>query len=65
MVGMFSSCKEFEQDISGWDTAEVTSMASMFFRCGDAQTFPHVECPLNLEEWVSIIIPLPPPLRPP
>ena len=51
MACMFNKCKEFEQDISGWDTAEVTSMAAMFFACNSA---------VNLEEWVRIIIPLSP-----
>ena len=57
MTNMFERCREFEQDISGWDTAEVTSMAAMFFACNSA---------VNLEEWVRIIIPLclPPPSPP-
>ena len=49
MAYMFYKCKEFEQDISGWDTAEVTSMAAMFWDFNSA---------VNLEEWVRIIIPL-------
>ena len=56
MAYMFDRCKEFEQDISGWDTAEVTSMAAMFHSFNSA---------VNLEEWVRIIIPLClPPLSP-
>ena len=49
MAYMFFKCEEFEQDISGWDTAEVTNMADMFRQFKSA---------VNLEEWVRIIIPL-------
>ena len=57
MTNMFERCREFEQDISGWDTAEVTSMVAMFFNFQNSA--------LNLEEWVRIIIPLClPPLSP-
>ena len=59
MTNMFWKCDEFEQDISGWDTAEVTTMEHMFFGFKFKSAF-------DLTEWVRIIIPLclPPPSPP-
>ena len=51
MTNMFERCREFEQDISGWDTAEVTTMEHMFFGFKFKSAF-------DLTEWVRIIIPL-------
>ena len=45
MTNMFWQCDEFEQDISGWDTAEVTTMEQMFVAFNGA---------VNLTEWVRI-----------
>ena len=51
MTNMFWKCDEFEQDISGWDTAEVTSMDQMFYDFKFKSAY-------DLTEWVRIIIPL-------
>jgi len=50
MTNMFERCREFEQDISGWDTAEVTSMDQMFYDFKFKSAY-------DLTEWVRIIIP--------
>ena len=33
MSGLFNGCGKFNADLSGWDTSNVTRMASMFFSC--------------------------------
>ena len=34
LKGMFRSCSRFNEDISGWNTSNVTNMRSMFMYCG-------------------------------